>query len=484
MTSRERTMAIALGTLVVVGGGAFAFDKFFLSPLRELHSKRDQLEDKAYDKSTKRQQILADMPRLDRWKQLSLPSDVELARREYQSYLEKLTRDSGIPGRNVTVTARAAERATDLRNAPGQTAKTPVYTKLAFNVNVRSNFANLVKLLEGFYKTSLLHQIKTLSIQRAANTGNEKTTDLETTMTVEALVVTGAGNRLYLLPNMDRRLLILEAVAGMKHVPQGLALAGWAITPTGPLGPGLLAHAERDYKALASRDIFHGPEAVVEQLGKPEWIAPRSTKLTDITRSDRHTEGSLFDFGSKRKYRLRASAGFDSFPFVKDGQGKTVVRGSVVRIDLDNRDIIVRVAVSSYEPSPGDQSESIFRLSEKDRENLIRTGALKSQEADPGFRLSEKYWQTLLKSQVIKPDEEGDGFAIETAAQWGGPVVDENDRVEVLRGKVLRKQDDRVYITLKEKYCALHVGQTVEDSLNKPLPQSQVKEIKSARAAP
>ena len=477
-------MAIALGALVVVGGGAFAFDKFFLSPLRELHAKRDQLEDKAYEKSTKRQQILADLPRLERWKQLSLPSDVELARREYQSFLEKLTRDSNIPGPNVTVTARASERPTEVKIGLGQAAKIPVYTRLSFTVHVKSNYASLVKLLEGFYKTSLLHQIKSLSIQRAPNTANQKTTDLETTMTVEALVVAGAGNRAYLLPNMDRRLLILEAVAGMKHAPQGLALAGWAVTPTGPLGPGLLAHAERDYRALASRDIFHGPEAVVEQFGKPEWIAPGSTKLTDITRNDRHTEGSLYDWGNNRKYRLRASAGFDSFPFVKDGQGKTVVRGSVVRIDLDNRDIILRVAVSSYEPSPGDESESIFRLSEKDRENLIRSRALQPDEIDPGFRLSEKYWQTLVKSQVIRPDEEGDGFTIETAAQWGGPVLDENDRVEVLRGKILRKEDQRVYITLKEKYCALHVGQTVEETLNKPLPQSQVKEIKSARAAP
>jgi hypothetical protein len=222
----------------------------------------------------------------------------------------------------------------------------------------------------------------------------------------------------------------------------------------------------------------------VEQFGKPEWIAPGSTKLTDITRNDRHTEGSLFDWGNNRKYRLRTSAGFDSFPFVKDGQGKTVVRGSVVRINLDNREIILRVAVSSSEPSPGDESESIFRLSEKDRENLIQSRALQPNEIDPGFRLSEKYWQTLLKSQVIRPDEVGDGFTIETAAQWGGPVVDENDRVEVLRGKILRKEDQQVYITLKEKYCALHVGQTVEETLNKPLPQSQVKEIKSARAAP
>jgi hypothetical protein len=475
-------MAIALGALVVVGGGAFAFDKFFLSPLRELHAKRDQLEDKAYEKGTKRQQILADLPRLERWKQLSLPSDVELARREYQSFLEKLTRDSNIPGPNVTVTARASERPTEIKIGLGQTAKIiPVYTRLSFNVHVKSSYASLVKLLEGFYKTSLLHQIKSLTIQRASNTANQKTTDLETTMTVEALVVAGAGNRAYLLPNMDRRLLILEAVAGMKHAPQGLALAGWAVTPTGPLGPGLLAHAERDYRALASKDIFHGPEAVVEQFGKPEWIAPRSTTLTDITRSDRHTEGSLFDLANNRKYRLRASAGFDSFPFVKDGQGKTVVRGSVIRIDMDNRDIILRVAVSSSEPSPGDESDSIFRLSEKDRENLIRSRALQPDEADPVFRLSEKYWQTLVKSQVIRLDEEGDGFAFETAAV---PVLSEEDRVEVLRGKVLRKEDQRVYITLKEKYCALHVGQTVEETLYKPLPQSQVKEIKSARAAP
>src|SRR5260370_42348521 len=164
--------------------------------------------------------------------------------------METLTRDRNMRGPNVPVTARASERPTEVKIGLGQTAKIPVYTRLSFNVHVKSSYASLVKLLEGFYKTSLLHQIKSLSIQRAPNTANQKTTDLETTMTVEALVVAGAGNRAYLLPNMDRLLLILEAVAGMNHAPKGVALAVLAVMSTGTLGPCILSHADMYSRAL------------------------------------------------------------------------------------------------------------------------------------------------------------------------------------------------------------------------------------------
>src|SRR5262249_9096409 len=99
MTSRERLMAFAVGTLVVVGGGGFAFDKLFLSPRRERKGRVEQLGNEVEKKKDKQRKIEAILPGLGRWKQLSLPSDVELARREYQTFLEKLTRDSDIDNR-------------------------------------------------------------------------------------------------------------------------------------------------------------------------------------------------------------------------------------------------------------------------------------------------------------------------------------------------------------------------------------------------
>jgi hypothetical protein len=485
MTSRERTMALALGAVVTVGGGALAFNTLFLGPLQERRTKAEELEKKADEKSARRQQILADLPRLDRWKQLSLPSDVELARREYQSYLEHLTRESGISGRNVTVTAKAGDKPVEAKGATAQAAKLPVYNHLSFNVNFKSSYASLLKFLQAFYKTSLLHQIKTISVQRANNSGGQKTTDLETTLTVDAVIVAGAGKRAYLLPNMDRKLLVAEVIAGMQHGPQGIALAAWAASPTGPLGPGLLTHQDKDYRALAAKDLFHGPEAVLDSPNKPIWISPRFSKLTDITRNDRKTEGSLLDlYNGKTAIRLRDQPGFNTFAFVKDAQYKTVANATVLRIDLDNREIILRVGISSSEPSPGDEGEKIYRLSQKEREQLIQTKVVKQDEADRVYRVDPRYWQTLVKDQIVRTDEEGDGFSIEMAADKGGPVTDEFSRVEILRGKVLRNEEQGVYVSFREKYCALHVGQTVEECLNKPLRESQVQEIKSAKMAP
>ena len=62
------------------------------------------------------------------------------------------------------------------------------------------DFKRLVEFLQGFYHTGLLHQIKTMQVQKpVAAAPQQQAGDLDINMTIEALVVSGAEDRKYLL---------------------------------------------------------------------------------------------------------------------------------------------------------------------------------------------------------------------------------------------------------------------------------------------
>src|SRR5437879_7659647 len=139
------------------------------------------------------------------------------------------------------------------------TGKGPIYMRLPFTIQAKASLASLVEMLEHFYRTPLLHDIKRLSIQRPSALGTQPPSgELDIHMTVEALIVAGAENRLTLLPGVTKRLEALDTVAALLQAPTGLGLAIWAAGPTGPLGPGVLAQPSRQYAAIAKKNIFLG----------------------------------------------------------------------------------------------------------------------------------------------------------------------------------------------------------------------------------
>jgi hypothetical protein len=483
MNPRERKMAVLLLILVLGCGGGLLIYAFLISPMRERVATLDRLKQDAERKEDRKAQILADRPKLQRWKQLSLPNDSDLARREYEEYLDSLLRASGISSQAGSVTAKPV----DAKNAPTLPGKGVIYTRLSYGIVARTDLKGLVRFLEGFYRANLLHQIRSLSITKPNNPGSgtqRPAGELDVTMTVEALIVNGSGNRALLWTTNDRWMPMLESLCGLQIGGQGLAMAAWVAGPSGPYGPGVLAQPSRDYAALAGKDIFIGTQAVAEQLGQPDWIAPRFTRIVDITRNDQKLESSLFDVYNNRRFRLRDSSGFNTFPLIKDGQGRPVVNGQVVRIDAENRDLFVHIILAASDPpsaSRGDR-DRLYRLNEQDRERLVRECGLKTDDGEMIFRLDSSYWDKLVRQKVVQPNQRGDKFQIELAADTGGPLAEESPRVELLGGRVLRREGQDVFLLITEKYGAMHWGLTLEDALKKPLTESQVKELKSTRA--
>ncbi len=254
MTRRERSLAVGIVAAAAVGGIAFLFYNAFWVPLQDLDASIVSLKQDVDGKEERVRKIEAAKGKLERWRQLSLPSQLDFSRREYEIYLSELVHDSGF-GSPVSVLPKAPEKSSQV--IPG---KGPIYMRLPFTVQGRASLASLVDMLERFYRTPLLHQVKRISVTRPSTMGTQTpSSELDVHLTVEALIVAGAENRTELLPGVSRRLTELDLLlAALPPGPAGMGLVIWAAGPTGRLGPGILAQPPRQYASIAKRNIFLG----------------------------------------------------------------------------------------------------------------------------------------------------------------------------------------------------------------------------------
>jgi hypothetical protein len=338
MNPRERLLAMIILGAVVLGGGAFLYHRLVLEPLQDRDDSIALLKEENEQKRERIQKVLADRPKLERWRQLSLPGDADLARREYEKYLRDLLRKSGAEAEKFGVISKPG----DSRSSPVVPGKGPVYTRLAYTVSGPANLKSLVQLLEQFYRTGLLHQIKTISVQRPAVTGTQQPSgELDITLAIEALSLSDVKSRPSLLPGIDPRLLALEVVTNLRGGPGGVATVPWAIGTAGPLGPRILADPPRHYAAIAGKNIFTGRapgpanEVDVTQL----------VHLTDITRSDNGSEACLHNGQTKTDIRLGLDGAYQTFRIL-DSRGELRVQGKVVRIE--DREVIFRSGEHYY----------------------------------------------------------------------------------------------------------------------------------------
>jgi len=83
MNPRERLLAGILALLLVVVGGAFVIYEFIYSPIQARKNRISSERNEVESKSQQLAQIKKELARLERWKQLSLPQNASVARREY-----------------------------------------------------------------------------------------------------------------------------------------------------------------------------------------------------------------------------------------------------------------------------------------------------------------------------------------------------------------------------------------------------------------
>jgi hypothetical protein len=479
MNPRERALAILLVVVIVLGAGGFFGYQFIFVPWTTKTKQLATLK-KDYEAKVQRQEeIKQKQGDLQRWRMLSLPADRDVAAREYEKYLtELLTHHNITNGRSIEPPKQDDANKT----APTTSDKQPIYNRLAFKVHAYTTMANLVGMLRDFYNTGLMQQIKHLTIQRQLTPSTQVRPDeLDVNMTVETLIVTGADKRSYLMPNFDRGLMKADLTSSL--FKNGAPLVLWAAASPGLSPSGLLADPPRNYEAVARKNIFLGRPATTDGDGTPEWMVPRFVHLTDITRGTLRMDAMLYDVLKNRKMKLRESSFNNTFMMVRDGKSLTsAVDGAVVKIE--DREVIYRAEFHlSDDPS---RSPGFSRPAKAEREKLVADGAIKSDDAEAVLRADREFWDRLVRARVVsKSYSVPDGYVVrlERAQEGPGGEDDFSTAADVLGCRVLHQDSTSVYVRPDERYYSIHIGESIEDSLKRKLPNEKVKALKQEVAA-
>jgi hypothetical protein len=317
MTQREKKLAFGGLGAVVLLGSVFFFVNAIWEPLqkrnRAINTIQNEIDLKMGELALRR----ADAREFQRLKALSLPADpnpdhrpFDLAWGEYDKYLRGLLRSSRLQDVRVSGTPPAIKAAV----TPQEKNKKSLYTPLLFSVEARGEVAGVVDLLNRFYHTPLLHQVKTLTARpiKADPAKNIGERQVEIKMSVEALLVEGAQKRLELLPG-ERRLLAIHALTALRGGPAGLALVPLSLDPTllNPVPLSATASSGR-YEYISQKNIFHPPPVKppppVEEVGPYSDVNINEyVRLTSIVRKGGRWEAFLFNVFDNKSTRLWAT---------------------------------------------------------------------------------------------------------------------------------------------------------------------------------
>ena len=322
MTPRERMMAlVAMHVLFVFGGGLLGY-QFILRPMKTAETRTITALDEVGKDQNQLDELETALPRLELMKKMSLPADPVFASFAYGAELEKMLRASDFAAGKLDIARKEADRSSTT------TTKKPPYQRLLYDVKASGDLASLVAFLDKFYATPLLHRIRTLKIDRpVTTTAQQGKTDLNITLSIEALIVDGAEKRDTLLP------------------------AGVTV-------PKRLARTDEQYASIAGRDIFYGPPPppvrISTETGEPkvEVELADCIHLDEITIGDKGSVASLYDVLNNRRYMIQidtdGTINVNQYYYIKDrkklldfgkelvitdDQDKTVMKYNAVRID-------------------------------------------------------------------------------------------------------------------------------------------------------
>ena len=353
MTTRERNLAVTLvGVLGTAALGFIAY-QFVLSPLSEkarlIKAKQDEID----EVQLKVDQIYAEKRRYEAARQQSLPADgpqggAGAAREKYTNLLDGLCRRADLTGLKIIVSEP------DVKAAPPLSGKRPAYTRLTWDVTAKGDLYHLVDFLEHFYSQPLLHQIKFISVQRPSDNQSQQRRELDIILKIEALVLDGAPVRPTLLP-VVREIALLSGPAAYTGINMQAAMSGRG-SPVPPAG--VLAEPDREYLAIAGKNMFFGPqrERDKEKPPPPEEDLSPFVVLTSIVG---YEDGSLVAV-------FRDLATNNDYTITQDARGGIAVRGEF-ELRGDGASPGKRVALPGYsKTNPG----RILLYGSEDGDNL------------------------------------------------------------------------------------------------------------------
>ena len=145
MTSRDNRLAIILLGVIVLSAVGFFGYQFYLKPMRAHGPGRRPAAAKCKSAKPGRRHRRQTKPALEKMQTISLPANVDLARREYGEELEKTLRAERLRGRRFSMLPKQP----DTKHQPARFAnKKPIYTRLLFTVKAKGDLASLVDWMD------------------------------------------------------------------------------------------------------------------------------------------------------------------------------------------------------------------------------------------------------------------------------------------------------------------------------------------------
>jgi hypothetical protein len=324
--------------LITVGGTvllAFLFLKLFWFPLQQSNRRLAFMEDE-YDRQRREfRTFLRERKRLEVFRLLGLPRNLEKGGSDYARYCQNLLRDCGF-----SVEDFQGPAGLDARNQAAGPAQKAGHIVLVFLVRAQGDWTGLVKLLEKFQRTPLLHRLKNWSIEQGGTSKEVSGKKLVLNLTIEALVVNRNDKRPDDLWGVDPRCIGLDALAAWGRQP-----AGWAMLfrAQGLLVPEM---PNRRYMEVARANPFVGGRFLDGNANPRDKRPPDSRASVHLVLTDHAAQKAILLATTKAEpssIKLGAADGHDQFD-IWDGRG--LRKGKVLRVDP--RDVYVQVGKEVY----------------------------------------------------------------------------------------------------------------------------------------
>jgi hypothetical protein len=374
------------GGVLVLG---FLFLKGFLLPWQKNARDLDRLEDELYTQDREFKTFMKEKNKLETYRLLGLPRDLEGGSSQYAEYLYNLLKNE-CKMTGVDIKPSGNEEKPKSQNQGGKVK--PGHLALGFQVDAQGDWLSLTKMLEKFQRTPFLHRLRNLTITPVRGGKKGPQTKLSFVMNIEAVVVHKNERRPMDLWGMDPKLLYMDSALALWQLPRGLALAGML------RGQALLfpEMAGRNYENLAWVNPFVGgkpaspyvkeKEVVVKKEDKKKppvkrsefrlvltnpsdqraiLLAGSSEKNTVVTLSGPLEAGIVYLAGA-------AGCGFRQEKFTVF-DGIDTVTGTVLRVDL--REVLVEIGGEVYgigfEKTFADYLKAPLTQEEKTKRGLV-----------------------------------------------------------------------------------------------------------------
>ena len=173
---RQRLMYFVLGAIVLFVGGDYVMKNYVDAPLEQRQSRKEQLEKKIKAKKKELAAAKEAAKKLAIWEKSSLPSDTEIARSLYRTWLLELVEKSDFQSAHV--------------DSGPATSRKGYYESLGFSVRGKGTLNQLVSFLFEFYRAGHLHKIQSLNLTPMGKGGG-----VDISLAVEALALPGAESK-------------------------------------------------------------------------------------------------------------------------------------------------------------------------------------------------------------------------------------------------------------------------------------------------